>query len=89
MTIGLFSNDWPRVRAGFRGLRELRDQIAAQEIDGVEIKHLSMGMTNDFEMAIEEGATIIRIGRVIFGERDKPDTYYWPGIDSASYSPGT
>ena len=88
MTIGLFSDDWPKVRAGFRQLRELRDQIAARQIDRVEMRHLSMGMTNDFELAIEEGATMIRVGRAIFGERDKPDSYYWPGIDSATYSPG-
>lgn len=87
MTIGLFSDDWPKVRAGFRQLRELRDQIASRQIDRVDMEHLSMGMTNDFELAIEEGATMIRIGRGIFGERGKPDSYYWPGIDSATYLP--
>lgn len=80
MTIGLFSDDWPRVRKGFRLLRELRDQIREEKINGVAMDTLSMGMTNDFEMAIEEGATMIRIGRGIFGERKHPDSYYWPGI---------
>ncbi len=89
MTIGLFSDDWPKVRTGFRQLRELRDTISAQNIPGVEMKHLSMGMTNDFELAIEEGATMIRVGRAIFGERHTPDSYYWPGIGLSSYAPGS
>jgi len=82
MTIGLFSDDWPKIRAGFRMLRELRELVKGQNIPGVEMNHLSMGMTNDFEIAIEEGATMIRLGRAIFGRRDTPDCYYWPGIDS-------
>ncbi len=89
MTIGLFSDDWPRVRAGFRQLRELRDEIAARQIEGVQMQYLSMGMTNDFELAIEEGANMIRLGRAIFGERDTPDSYYWPGINASVYSPGS
>jgi len=84
MTIGLFSDDWPKVRAGFRLLRELRDRVKAQNIPGVQMNHLSMGMTNDFEIAIEEGATMIRPGRAIFGRRERPDSYYWPGINSKS-----
>lgn len=87
MTIGLFSDDWHRVRAGFRLLRELRDRISAEKINGVNMEHLSMGMTNDFELAIEEGATMIRVGRAIFGDRHTPDSYYWPGIDITPYSP--
>ena len=82
MTIGLFSDDWPKVRQGFRLLRELRDEISARQIPGAEMKYLSMGMTNDFEIAIEEGANMIRIGRGIFGERKHPDSYYWPGIEN-------
>lgn len=82
MTIGLFSDDWPRVRSGFRLLSQLREEIDALNIPGVEMKHLSMGMTNDFEIAIEEGATMIRPGRAIFGERTTPDSYYWPGIQN-------
>lgn len=80
MTIGLFSDDWPRVRKGFRLLREIRDKVEERDIAGVEMDILSMGMTNDFEIAIEEGATMIRVGRAIFGERANPDSYYWPGI---------
>lgn len=84
MTIGLFSDDWPRVRKGFRLLRELRDKVQAKNIAGVEMEILSMGMTNDFEIAIEEGATMVRVGRAIFGERAHPDSYYWPGIETES-----
>jgi len=56
-------------RPFFAALRTLRDQIAAERIDRVAMEELSMGMTDDFEVAIEEGATIVRIGRGIFGER--------------------
>ena len=80
MTIGLFSKDWPKVRAGFRHLRELRDEVADEQIEHVTMDYLSMGMTNDFEIAIEEGANMVRVGRAIFGERGHPDSYYWPGI---------
>jgi len=55
------------VRWVFRDLRELRDSLGAQAPDGVELEELSMGMTNDFRVAVEEGATIVRIGRAIFG----------------------
>ncbi|WP_138431961.1 YggS family pyridoxal phosphate-dependent enzyme [Fodinibius saliphilus] len=86
MTIGLFSDNWPKVRAGFRQLRKLRDTIAAEQIDNVSMKHLSMGMTNDFELAIEEGATMVRLGRAVFGDRDTPDSYYWPGIGMPAFN---
>jgi PLP dependent protein len=56
-------------RPFFSALRALRDQIAAEHIDRVAMEELSMGMTDDYEVAIEEGATIVRIGRGIFGER--------------------
>lgn len=51
----------------FRGLRELATSLSALRLNGVELEHLSMGMTNDFRVAVEEGATIVRIGRAIFG----------------------
>jgi PLP dependent protein len=54
-------------RRWFARLRELRDRLAAQS--GYALSELSMGMTDDFEVAIEEGATIVRIGRAVFGER--------------------
>ncbi|OPY85965.1 MAG: hypothetical protein A4E72_01780 [Syntrophus sp. PtaU1.Bin208] len=56
-------------RPFFAALRTLRDRIAAEGIDRVAMKELSMGMTDDYEVAIEEGSTIVRIGRGIFGER--------------------
>ncbi len=70
MTIGPFVPDLEQVRPSFRLLRELKEHILQQGIEGVEMKYLSMGMTNDFEIAIEEGANMIRIGRAIFGERN-------------------
>ena len=61
MTIAPFVNDPEEIRPVFRRLRELRDSMG--------LVHLSMGMTDDFEVAVEEGATILRIGRAIFGHR--------------------
>lgn len=61
MTIAPLVSNPEEVRPIFRKLRQLRDKL--------ELRHLSMGMSDDFEVAIEEGATIIRIGRAIFGER--------------------
>lgn len=69
MTIGAFLEDPEDVRPCFRRLRELRDSIEEAVIPGVAMDELSMGMTNDFEVAIEEGATMVRVGRAIFGER--------------------
>ncbi len=69
MTIGAFLEDPEDVRPCFRALREIRDAIEEEVIPGVSTDHLSMGMTNDYEVAIEEGATIVRVGRAIFGER--------------------
>jgi len=57
------------VRPFFRRLRELRDQVKARGSFGDAVGELSMGMTHDFEVAIEEGATLVRIGTAIFGER--------------------
>lgn len=56
------------VRWVFRGLRELRDSLCDMPLNGVDLVELSMGMTNDYRVAIEEGATIIRVGRAIFGK---------------------
>lgn len=69
MTIGAFSPDEKVVRASFVRLRALRDSLQENLLPAVELKELSMGMTNDFEIAVEEGSTMIRIGRSIFGER--------------------
>lgn len=72
MTIGPFLPDPEMSRPMFRKLRELKEQVAALGQTNVSMKHLSMGMTGDFEVAIEEGATLVRIGTAIFGSRKKP-----------------
>jgi pyridoxal phosphate enzyme (YggS family) len=69
MTMPPFFNKPDKVRPYFTGLRELSQTIAAQNIPGVSMQELSMGMTGDFETAIEEGATLVRVGTAIFGER--------------------
>jgi pyridoxal phosphate enzyme (YggS family) len=69
MTMPPYFNAPEKVRPYFRRLRELRDRIAAMNLPGVSMDELSMGMTGDFEAAIEEGATMVRIGTAVFGER--------------------
>jgi PLP dependent protein len=56
-------------RPAFRRLRELADRLAAEGRENVSLRHLSMGMSDDFDVAVEEGATLIRVGRALFGER--------------------
>ena len=69
MTIGAFLPDPEDVRPCFKLLREIKDNIDNFDVENVDMKYLSMGMTNDFEVAIEEGANMVRVGRAIFGER--------------------
>ncbi len=69
MTIGPFLPDPEASRPMFRMLRLLTKELAALGQENVQMQHLSMGMTGDFEVAIEEGATLIRIGTAIFGKR--------------------
>lgn len=69
MTMAPYSDDPETSRPYFQALRQLHDDIAREEIPRVQMKELSMGMTDDFEVAIEEGSTIVRIGRAIFGAR--------------------
>jgi pyridoxal phosphate enzyme (YggS family) len=69
MTMPPYFNAPDKVRPYFAALRELRDQIRAEDIANIGMEELSMGMTGDFETAIEEGATMVRIGTAIFGER--------------------
>ncbi|MCV6901449.1 MAG: YggS family pyridoxal phosphate-dependent enzyme [Achromobacter xylosoxidans] len=73
MTMAVNSPDPNEVRACFRSLRELRDQLRQEAIEGVSLERLSMGMSGDFELAIEEGSTEVRIGTAIFGARSYPD----------------
>jgi hypothetical protein len=70
MTVAPFSQDSERVRPVFRRLRELKGQC--ESILGVALPHLSMGMSGDFEVAVEEGATIIRLGSAMLGPRFAP-----------------
>lgn len=69
MTMAILSEDKESVRACFRQLRQLRDDTAALNIPNISLERLSMGMSGDFEIAIEEGSTEIRIGTAIFGSR--------------------
>ena len=69
MTIPPVAQTTQQTRAIFTGLRSIAAEVEYEGIDGVEMTELSMGMSDDFEIAIEEGATMVRIGRAIFGER--------------------
>lgn len=77
MTIGLFSAEEDKIRACFRLLKNLQQDIIKAEIPDVEMTELSMGMSGDYEIAIAEGATIVRIGTAVFGKRIYPDSHYW------------
>lgn len=72
MTVPPFTEDPEGARPYFRRLRELRDKVAARELPAVRFEQVSMGMSHDFEVAIEEGSTCVRVGTAIFGERPKP-----------------
>lgn len=78
MTLAAFTSDTDEVRRCFVRLREVRDR-ARQASGGDRLAELSMGMSGDFEIAIEEGATIVRVGTAVFGARPTPDSHYWPG----------
>lgn len=78
MTLALNSPDLERVRPCFVLMRELRSRMREEVEHAVEATELSMGMSGDFELAIEEGATVVRVGQAIFGARPTPDSHYWP-----------
>ena len=71
MTVPPFTEDPEGARPYFRQLRALRDKIAARRLASISMQVLSMGMSHDFEIAIEEGSTCVRVGSAIFGERKK------------------
>ena len=71
MTIPPYTEDPQAARPYFRALRELRDRIAARNWPGVSMETVSMGMSHDFEIAIEEGSTCVRVGTAIFGTRPR------------------
>ncbi|KKO51610.1 YggS family pyridoxal phosphate-dependent enzyme [Paenibacillus sp. DMB20] len=77
MTIGKLNATNEETRHCFRLLKSIQAQIKERSFPLVEMDVLSMGMSGDFKVAIEEGATIIRVGTKVFGERYLPDNYYW------------
>ena len=70
MIIPPYADDPEDSRSYYKKLRELRDEVAAENIPNVHMNELSMGMSGDYEVAVEEGATLVRVGSAIFGERD-------------------
>lgn len=76
MTLAELANDKEVSRRCFSKLRLIKDK--AESVFDLKFPELSMGMSSDFEVAIEEGATMIRIGTSVFGKRQYPDSYYWP-----------
>lgn len=78
MTIARLSADSEAARRCFGLLREVRNAIRQDGPAGMQCDGLSMGMTSDFEVAIEEGATVVRVGQALFGPRGVPDDVYWP-----------
>jgi uncharacterized pyridoxal phosphate-containing UPF0001 family protein len=72
MSVPPFAEDPEEARPYFRRLRELQKRIAARNPSRVHVGVLSMGMSHDFEVAIEEGSTCVRVGTAIFGERTRP-----------------
>ena len=69
MTMGPFAGDPEEARPFFQKTREIFDRVRAMDIPGVEMKYLSMGMSNSYKVALEEGANLVRIGTRLFGER--------------------
>jgi len=69
MTMGPFAGDPEESRPYFRKTREIFDELKAQKLPGVEMTYLSMGMSNSYKVALEEGANLVRIGTKLFGER--------------------
>ncbi|WP_456697118.1 YggS family pyridoxal phosphate-dependent enzyme [Aeromicrobium sp. P5_D10] len=78
MTLALFTDDTDRVRACFRVLRDVRDRAREQDPDLTGPGYLSMGMSGDYEAAVEEGADCVRVGQAIFGARNTTNDHYWP-----------
>lgn len=79
MTLATFTPDEAEVRRCFRLLRDIRDRARAEAPQGPDLAELSMGMSGDYVWAVEEGATIVRVGQAVFGARPLPNSYYWPG----------
>ncbi|SRR5579872_810385 len=82
MTVPPFRADPEEVRPFFRMLRELREDVARRKLPRISMDELSMGMSHDFEIAIEEGATCVRVGSAIFGERSSTKPKLAPSLKS-------
>jgi pyridoxal phosphate enzyme (YggS family) len=80
MTLAIFSADHDRVRECFIKMRGIQAMLRQEAPAGLSFDELSMGMSGDYELAIEEGATVVRVGQAIFGKRPLPDSHYWPGL---------
>jgi PLP dependent protein len=78
MTLAVLSNDEREIRACFERMRDLQRRLQGSEDVAGTYDELSMGMSGDMELAIEYGATTVRVGRAIFGPRASPDTYWLP-----------
>jgi len=85
MTLAAHTEDEARIRECFRLMRSLRD--AGLQAGTIGDGQLSMGMSGDFELAIEGGSTCVRIGQAIFGPRPTPDSHYWPEDGAAQAAP--
>jgi PLP dependent protein len=71
MTVPPYTQDPEGARPFFRQLQQIREQIATRHLPKIGMEILSIGMSHDFEVAIEEGSTCVRVGTAIFGEREK------------------
>lgn len=80
MTLAIFSSDHDRVRECFVKMRDIQAMLRQEAPAELSFDELSMGMSGDYELAIEEGATVVRVGQAIFGKRPLPDSHYWPGL---------
>ncbi len=78
MTLAVFSREEEKVRPCFKKLQRLFAEIRDEDLFGGGFRHLSMGMSGDYRLAVEEGSTIVRIGTAVFGARATPDSFYWP-----------
>ena len=85
MTLAAHTEDEARIRECFRLMRSLRD--AGLQAGTIGDGQLSMGMSGDFELAIEGGSTCVRVGQAIFGPRPTPDSHYWPEDGAAQAAP--
>lgn len=78
MTLAIFTDEKEPVRKCFQLLRRIRDEVRDKDPDLIGPGELSMGMSGDFELAIEEGSNVVRVGQSIFGKRPTKDSDYWP-----------